>query len=423
MTYIAYKYRIYPNESQEILLAKTLGCCRFVYNKGLAIKTALYEKEKKGISVFNLMKEMAKWKDCEETKWLSEVNSLALQASLVNLDKAYTNFFKKRAGFPKFKSKHDNNQSFCNPQNTTVDWENNRICFPKFKDGIKAVLHREFEGKIKSSTVSRTPSGKYFVSILVETDGIPKKCKKPREDKTLGIDLGIKDFATFSDGTIINNPKHLKKRQKSLKRAQRKLSRKIKGSKNRDKQRKKVSRLHEKVANSRKDFLHKVTHQIVENKDYSSVAIEDLCVKDMLEKGKKNKLSKSISDASWGMFRQFLTYKCEQNGKNLLVIGRFDPSSKLCTCGYLNDSLTLKDREWKCPQCGQNHKRDVLAAQNIKRFAFCKQNTRKDSGSQNTRKDKNLVPQELREHCRKTKTLVEFPVRETTNQEASMALA
>jgi putative transposase len=414
--YTAYKYRIYPTKEQKILLAKSFGCARFVYNRGLAIKTALYQNKEKGISVFNLMKEMAKWKDCEETKWLSEVNSLALQASLVNLDKAYTNFFKKRAAFPKFKSKFDNNQSFCNPQSTTVDFDENRVFVPKFKSGIRAVLHRKFQGKIKSSTVSKIPSGKYFISVLVETDVENPKCKKPKQDKTTGIDLGIKDFATLSDGTVISNPRHLSKKTKALRRQQRKLSRKKKGSKNRAKQRIKVARLHEKVANARKDFLHKVTHGIVENKDYSSVAIEDLNVAEMLKKGKKNKLSRSISDASWGMFRTFLTYKCERAGKNLLVIGRFEPSSKLCPCGHLNSSLTLKDREWDCPNCKQHHNRDLLAAKNIKHFAFCKQNTSKD---------KILVGQELSEPVsRKTnKTPLETRVSGSLKKEASMALA
>ncbi len=409
MQYKAFKYRLYPTEEQEVLLGKTFGCCRFVYNRGLALKMALYQDNKKAISVFQLTNEMVKWKDCEETKWLSEVNSQALQMSLRFLDAAYTNFFKKRAGFPKFHSKFDNNQSFCNPQSTTVDFESGCVFIPKFKGGIEAVLHQKFEGKIKSSTVSRTPSGKYFISILVETDAENPKVKKPKESKTLGIDLGIKDFATFSDGTVIENPRHFRKKQKALKRAQRKLSRKKKGSKNRNKQRIRVARLYEKVTNCRKDFLHKVTHQLVENQDYSSIAIEDLNVGEMLKKGKKNKLSRYIADAGWGIFRQFLAYKCERAGKNLLVIGRFEPSSKLCICGYLNNSLTLKDREWDCPECKSHHKRDELAAQNIKRFAFCRQNTSKD---------KILVPQELREF-----TPVEFSVRETPNQEASMALA
>jgi putative transposase len=372
------------------------------------MKMTLYQDNKKSISVFNLMKEMAKWKDCEETKWLNEVNSQILQASLVNLDRAYTNFFKKRAAFPKFHSKFDNHRSFCNPQNTVVNFEAGTISFPKFKEGIKAVLHRKFEGIIKSSTVSKTPSGKYYISVLVETGGDLPKTKKPKESKTLGIDLGIKDFATFSDGTVINNPRHFRKKQKALKRTQRKLARKKKGSKNRYKQRIKVAILHEKVSNCRKDFLHKVTHDIVENQDYNSVAIEDLDVAEMLGKGKKNKLSRNIADAGWGMFRQFLTYKCERKGKNLLVIGRFEPSSKLCTCGYLNSSLTLKNREWDCPRCHSHHERDELAAKNIKRFAFCKQNTRKD----------NLVGRESPEF-----TPLETGVTRSLKKEASMALA
>jgi putative transposase len=421
---------MYPSKNQEVLLAKTFGCVRYVYNRGLALKMAAYEKDKKGLSVFTVTTEMTKWKDCEETKWLSEVNSQALQMSLRFLDAAYTNFFKKRAAFPKFKSKHDNHQGFCNPQSTVVSWEDGKIFIPKFKGGIKTVLHRKFDGKIKSSFVSKTPSGKYFISVLVETNMDNPKYKKPKEDKTLGIDLGIKDFATFSNGETVKNPRHLKKQQKALKRAQRKLSRKKKGSKNREKQRKIVARKHEKVANSRKDFLHKVTANIVKSQDYTSIAIEDLDVADMLRKGKKNKLSRSIADAGWGMFRTFLTYKCERSGKNLLVIGRFEPSSKLCSCGFLNDSLTLKDREWDCPNCKTHHKRDELAAQNIKRFAFCKQNTKKDSPLENTRKNsalpnanKNLVSQELREPSRKTKTPFESDVSRSLKKEASTALA
>ncbi len=411
MQYKAYKYRLYPTKNQEVLLNKTFGCCRFVYNRALALKMALYQDQKKGISVFQLTNEMVKWKDIEETKWLSEVNSQALQMSLRFLDAAYTNFFKKRASFPRFKSKFDNNQSFCNVQSTYVEWDENKVYIPKFKGGIKAVLHRKFEGRIKSSTVSKTPSGKYYISILVEADTENPKVKKPREDKTLGIDLGIKDFATFSDGTVISNPKHLSKRQKQLKRQQRKMSRKKKGSKNRDKQRKKVAKIHEKVANCRKDFLHKLTHNLAENQSFSSIAIEDLDVKGMVEKGTKNKLSGKINDVGWGYFRTFLTYKCERAGKNLLAIGRFDPSSKLCSCGYLNDKLTLKDRTWKCPECKVEHKRDVLAAQNIKRFAFCKQNTSKD-------KIKISIPQELREF-----TPLETCVSGSLKKEASTALA
>jgi len=415
MRYTAYKYRLYPNKSQEVLLAKTFGCCRYVYNRGLALKTALYQKDKKGISVFGLINEMVKWKADQETIWLNEVNSQALQMSLKHLDIAYTNFFKKRSAFPKSKSKHDNNYSFCNPQNTKVDFNNNSISFPKFKEGVKAVLHRKFEGKIKSSTVSKTPSGKYFISILVEEEIDNIKCVEPTEDRTVGIDLGIKDFATLSNGEIIRNEKFLSKKLKKLKREQRKLSRKKKGSKNRDKQRVVVAKLHEKVSNSRKDFLHKVTSKLVKNQNCNSLAIEDLDVANMVKKGKKNKLSKHIADVGWGSFRQFLTYKCERFGKNLLVIGRFEPSSKLCFCGFLNKDLTLKDREWDCPACKIHHKRDELAAKNIKRFAFCKQNTYNEI----------LIPQELRESVglKTNKKPLDHSVSRGTKKEASMTLA
>lgn len=375
MAFIAYKYRIYPTGTQKVLMEKTFGCCRYVYNRALALKIAFYQKENKGLSVFDLTNEMVKWKDLEETRWLRAVNSQAMQMSLRNLDSAYTRFFRKTSKFPKFKSKFDSRQSFCNSQHTRIDFDENRVFIPKFKEGIKTVVHRQFEGKIKSSTVSKTPSGKYFISILVETSAELPKCPEPQEAKTLGVDLGVKDFATFSDGQVVANSRHLGKKLKQLKRQQRKMSRKKKGGKNRDKQRKRVARIHEKVANTRKDFLHKTTRALVENQDYTSIAIEDLNVADMLKKGKKNRLSRHIADAGWGMFRTFLASKCERAGKNLLVIGRFEPSSKLCTCGHLNSALTLKDREWDCPQCAAHHKRDELAARNIKRFAFCKQNT------------------------------------------------
>lgn len=389
MQYRAYKYRIYPTKEQKILINKTFGSCRYVYNRALAIKMALYEKEKKGISVFKLSNEMVKWKNNEETKWLKEVNSQSLQQSLRDLDSAYTKFFKEKRGFPKFKSKNNHN-SFRNPQQTRVNFENGKVFLLKFSEGIKINLHRKFEGKIKSSTVSKTSSGKYFISILVEENKEYPPLQTPAEEKTLGIDLGIKNFATFSDGTVIKNNKYLNKKLKQLKRQQRKLSRKKKGSNNRNKQRIKVAKIHEKVTNSRKDFLHKLTNQLAENQGHTSIAIEDLNVNEMLKKGKKNKLSKYISDTGWGYFRQFLTYKCEQKGKNLLVIGRFDPSSKLCTCGHLNSNLALKDREWDCPSCKTHHNRDELAAKNIRRFAFCEQNTNKS-------KNNNLkIPQELR---------------------------
>lgn len=375
----------------------------------------LYQKEKKGISVFQLTNNMVAWKDIEETKWLKEVNSQALQMSLRNLDNAYTRFFRNKKGFPKFKNK-GNRDSFCCPQHSRL--EGDKLFVPKFKEGIKTIVHRELSGEIKSATISKTPSGKYFASILTEDGKVESKTKKPKENRTLGIDLGITNYLTDSEGKTVGNPRHLKQKLHSLKRASKKLSRKQKGGKNREKQKKRVAILHEKVANSRKDFLHKLTKKLVENQDYDSIAMEDLAVKDMMERagnGKKG-MNRAIGDCGWGMFRELLTYKSKWYGKNLLFIGRFDPSSKLCSCGYLNQSLTLKDRTWECPECKITHNRDILAAQNIKRFAFCKQNTSSKEIS---------VPQELRKPvCRKAnKTLLEFPVRGTLKKEASMALA
>lgn len=370
----AYKYRLYPTKEQEILLSKSFGCARWVYNWALARKTAVYQETGKGISSFGLIKEITGLKDAEETEWLSEVNSQALQSAVNHLDMAFTKFFKKEADFPTFKSKYDR-QSFANPQNCEVDFETGKISLPKFRDGIKAILHRKFEGKIQTVTVSRTKTGKYYASVLVKTEGEWPTAPEPIESRTVGIDLGLKTYATLSDGTKIDNPRHLAKRLKHLRRVARRFSRKIKGSKNREKQRVRLARIYEKVANSRNDFLHQITARLVKNQDCDSFAIEDLSVAGMV---KNKRLARNISDAGWRTFRTFLEYKAKRNGKNVLVIGRFEPSSRLCTCGEINHKLTLADRTWTCEKCGSEHDRDVLAANNIKRFAFRKQNTGKD---------------------------------------------
>lgn len=366
----AYSYRLYPTKDQEILILKSFGCVRWIYNWALARKMKAYQETGTGISCFDLIKDIAKLKDKQETEWLAEVNSQSLQSSINHLDIAYTRFFREKKGFPKFKSKYDR-QSFANPQGGKVDFDKNKIFIPKFRQGIEAVLHRKFEGKVKTITISRTHTGKYFASVLVEMDGEWPTALQPTEDRTIGIDLGLKSFATLSDGTKINNPKHLAKHLNKIRRESRRLSRKVKGSKNRDKQRVKLARVYEKTANSRKDFIHKTTSNLIKNQDYDSFAIEDLRVASMV---KNKRLARHISDAGWRMFRQYLEYKAQRNGKNVLVIGRFDPSSRLCTCGEINHNLTLQDREWVCEKCGAKHDRDTLAAKNVKRFAFCKQN-------------------------------------------------
>ncbi len=378
-----YNYRLYPTKTQEVLLAKTFGCARWVYNWALEMKTRHYQETQEGLSIFEIDTRLTQLKKQEETAWLKEVNAQALQGALRNLDKAYTAFFRKQNGFPRFKSRHDR-QSFVNPQQTAIDWDNSTLIVPKFREGVKAVLHRRFDGEIKSSTVTRTKTGCYYVSVVVEEDVVNPQAAAPTEERTLGIDVGLKSFYTDSAGNEVANPHHLERQLKRLCRAQRKLSRRQKDGKNRDKARHRVAVLHEQVANSRKDFLHKLTTTLVKNQDYDSFAVEDLAIDEMRQKSPKHR-SRAIGDVGWGMFRQFLTYKCERAGKNLLVIGRFEPSSKLCTCGQLNHELTLKDREWTCSACHTHHKRDHLAAQNIRRFAFCRQNTSKDSVARESR--------------------------------------
>lgn len=366
----AYKYRLYPTKIQEVLIAKHFGCARYIYNYGLERKIKSYSETKKSISRFTIQADLPKLKKAESTKWLSEVNSLSLQAALLNLDMAFTRFFKEKKGFPKFKSKHDNRQSFSIPQNTTVDYDAKRVYLPKFKEGIKCRFSRKFDGKIKTSTVSRTPTGKYFISILVETeDTIPNKAPI-NENKAVGVDLGIKTFATLSDGTEIQNPKYLNKALKKLKRLQRSVSRKNKGSNSRKKAVKLLARQYEKVTNKRKDFLHKTTKYLIDH--YDTICLETLSASNMV---KNHRLAQAIQDIGIYTFNSYMDYKAEWYGKNVIRIGRFEPSSKMCSCGYIHRGLKLSDRVWTCPACGSVNQRDLLAAQNIKKFAFKLNNT------------------------------------------------
>lgn len=354
----ANKYRIYPNEAQKVLLNKHIGASRFIFNLALETKTTAYAGSGANLSCFDLIKQIPELK--KECEWLKEINSQSLQAPIRNLDNAFTRFFKGQGNFPKYKSKWKGKQSFHIPQNVKV--EDGRLVIPKFKKkGIKIRLHRPLVGTIKSATISRTPTGKYFVSILVET-GVECLAKnKVEKETTVGVDLGIKDFLITSDGEVVDNPKYLRKAESKLKYIQRKYS-KYKGKRTKNK----LAKLHEKVANQRKDFLHKQSFKLV--KECRTIAIEDLNVKGML---KNHCLAKSISDVGWSMFTTMLEYKCEWYGVNLLKIGRFEPSSKTCSnCGTVNKELTLKDREWACKSCGTHHDRDINAAVNIRNFAL-----------------------------------------------------
>jgi putative transposase len=361
------KYRIYPNAEQEVLLSKHFGCVRWLYNRSLALKTEAWTERKENITRYQLSATIPELKKAEETAWLKEVNSQSLQAALVNLDMAYTRFFREKKGFPKFKSKH-HRQSFQVPQSGEVGEDFVKI--PKIGK-IKASISRQVEGRIKTITISKTPTGKYFASVLVE-DGLEPPEKLPvTEEGTVGIDLGITHYAVLSTGEKVKNPRHLKKRLHRLRRAQRRLSKRIKGSNNRAKQRRVVARIHERVKNTRNDFLHKLTTRLVNDSQVDSLAIEDLAVANMC---KNHRLARSTADAGWGTFRKFLEYKAERAGKNVLVIGRFEPSSKTDhKTGACLPDLKLSDRVIRHAD-GTATCRDLNAALNIKRFALHPQN-------------------------------------------------
>ena len=316
------------------------------------------------VHITNLMRSELKSKN----EWLKEVNSQSLQSALRNLDTAYSKFFQnpKAVGFPKFKSRKSR-QSFQCPQHCSVDFSSSTISIPKAKN-IPAILHRKFAGKIKTVTISMNPSGRYFASVLVETNITELSVSEIREENTIGIDLGIKEHAVCSDGRIFDNPKNLSHSLELLQRRQRQLSRKQKGSANRDKARIKLARIQERISNQRKDHIHKVTSILTHDSQVYTICIEDLNVKGMQQ---NRKLARNISDASFGMFRSILEYKCRWYGINLISIDRLAPSSKTCSkCGYVYDGLTLSNRRWQCPQCGSIHDRDLNAACNIKNFGL-----------------------------------------------------
>ena len=354
-----YKYRLYPNKEQEVQLQKTFGCCRFVYNQTLAYRKEKYDKEKESMnktSCNNYSNQVLK----KEYEWLKEVDKFALTNSVYNMDSAYQKFFKEHTGYPKFKSKHNHYKSYTTNftnNNTEVSFDNNRIKLPKLK-WVKAKVHRKFAGKIKSATISQVPSGKYYVSVLVETEHIPMEST----GCAIGFDLGIKDLLITSDGEKFDNIRTTKKYEDKLAKEQRKLSHKKKGSKNFEKQRIKVARIHEKIRNTRIDNLHKISHKLVNENQV--IVSENLAVSNMV---KNHNLAKAIFDCGWSELTRQISYKSEWNKRQYIKIGRFTKSSQPCNvCGYINpETKDLSIREWTCPQCGTVHDRDVNAAINI----------------------------------------------------------
>ena len=350
-----YKFRLEPNAEQRVLLAKHFGSVRFVYNHFLSERKRQYDETHKSDSYYEQAKRLTELKNDGEHFWLNEINSQTLQHALRHLETAYVNFFKKRAKFPNFKSKKSKN-SFSVPQ--FVELKDDKVYFPKFKEGIKVRQHRPIFGKIKSAAVSLTTTGRYYVSLLTEQMYEPMA----KTGNKVGIDLGIKDFVVTSDGKTYKNNRYTKKYQRKLAIAQRHLSRKKRGSNGYEKQRLKVAKIQERIANSRNDNIHKVSLDLI--RKYDVICIEDLNVKGMV---RNHRLAKHIQDCAWGTFVSYLQYKADMNNKRIVRIDRFYPSSQTCgECGYVYANVKdLSVREWQCPNCGTNHDRDINAAKNI----------------------------------------------------------
>lgn len=353
--YKAFKYRIYPTVAQAKNIDSHIACARLTYNLALEVKSYAYKSLGFNLSKYDLINQLPALRS--DFKWMKSVSSECQQQAILHLDGAFTKFYSRKSKYPKFKSKRSS-QSF--QARLRLKIANQKLYFSLFRDGIKIIQHRQFNGVMKQVTISKTRTGKYFASILVKTlDVLPLK-PDINQETMVGVDMGLKYFATTSNGLKFENPSFLRKSLSKLKFIQSKA-----GRNKSNKSLRKLSRLHEKISNQRRDFLHKTSNSIL--RDSQSIAIENLNTEGML---KNHNLALSISDASWGLFFDMLEYKSAWYGKNLVKIGRFEPSSKLCSdCGVKNKDLTLSDREWLC-MCGSIHDRDINAAKNIKQISL-----------------------------------------------------
>lgn len=358
----AYKYRIYPNKKQQVLIHKTFGCTRFIYNYFLDLKINEYKNNNKSLSYYDTSKLLTQLK--KELEWLREPDKDSLQKSLKDLDNAYKKFFKEHTGYPKFKSKKDRHKSYRTSCVKTTSGGNiqflgKHIKLPKL--GMVKIRDKQIpQGRILNATISQEPNGHYYCSLCCTDVEMPQYQKT---NKNVGIDLGIVDFAIFSDGRKIENPTFYEKSEKKLAKLQRELSRKTIGSSNWNKARIKVAKIQKHISNQRTDFLHKLTTDII--KEYDVIAIEDLDVKSMKETDRKTR-NKRVGDVSWSEFRRQLTYKSQWYGRKLSVVGRYYPSSQIChVCGYRDGKKSEDIREWTCPHCNSELDRDTNAAINI----------------------------------------------------------
>ncbi len=354
----AYRYRFYPTIEQENLLRRTMGCVRLVYNKALAARTLSWYEHQERVGYSQTSSMLTNWKKEEELDFLNEVSCVPLQQGLRHLQTAFSNFFAGDAKYPNFKKKH--NGGSAEFSKSAFRWKDGQVFLAKCTTSLPIRWSKQIpKGCIPSTiTVKLTPAGRWFVSILVDDYTIKPL---PKIDKSIGLDMGVTSLVVTSDGDKITNPKHFKKLRKKLKRKQKTLDSKQKGSNNREKARVQVAKVYAQIVDARRDFLDKLTTQLV--RENQTIVVEDLAIKNMV---KNHKLALAISDASWGELIRQLSYKCQWYGRELIKIDRWFPSSKRCgNCGYIIDKLPLNIREWECPKCGTNHDRDLNAAKNI----------------------------------------------------------